>query len=192
MKSKHPNSFNLPSHPFWEFSLHVYSKPSVKEACLALQNRCGMNVNILLFCNWLGITGRGQLSKSDLEKSIAAIDNWHRTFTVGLRNIRSKLTSPSYGKIPLQKFRQSLLSQELAAEHIEQLILAGTITKPGNESLAVLRKLQDTIATLKAYIAIASHKFNDQDQQMVNQLLIEIFSNIPKGEVLQQCRLFSQ
>src|SRR5471030_292758 len=41
-------------HPFWNFSLEIYAAEGVSGACLDLQERRGCDVNILLFCCWLG------------------------------------------------------------------------------------------------------------------------------------------
>ena len=46
------------ANPFWRFSLRTYRAPGVQEACLALQDRCGADVNLLLFCGWTGRDGR--------------------------------------------------------------------------------------------------------------------------------------
>ena len=40
-------------HPFWRFSLRVYRAAGVQQACLALQEDCGADVNLLLLCGWL-------------------------------------------------------------------------------------------------------------------------------------------
>ena len=45
---------DLPSSRFWDFSLEIYAKPGVAQACLALQDECGADVNLLLFCCWAG------------------------------------------------------------------------------------------------------------------------------------------
>jgi len=38
---------------FWEFSLDVYARSGVAQACLSLQDRHGCDVNVLLLCLWL-------------------------------------------------------------------------------------------------------------------------------------------
>ena len=53
-------------HPFWNFSLEIYSGEGVAEACLDLQERRGCDVNILLFCCWLGASGRPTLTADRL------------------------------------------------------------------------------------------------------------------------------
>ena len=42
---------------FWAFSLDVYGRPGVAPACLALQDRHGLDVNLLLFCCWAASQG---------------------------------------------------------------------------------------------------------------------------------------
>ena len=39
--------------PFWRFSLGFYRQPGVADACIALQDECGVDVNVLLFFLWL-------------------------------------------------------------------------------------------------------------------------------------------
>ena len=61
--------------PFWRFSLRTYGAPGVARACLALQDACGADVNLLLFCCWLGVEGRG-LNKRLLRRTLAAVSAW--------------------------------------------------------------------------------------------------------------------
>ena len=39
--------------PFWRFSLRLYRAPGVGDACIALQETSGVDVNLLLFLLWL-------------------------------------------------------------------------------------------------------------------------------------------
>src|SRR4249920_3211589 len=39
--------------PFWTFSLGYYRGAGVSEACLELQDNCGVDVNVVLFLLWL-------------------------------------------------------------------------------------------------------------------------------------------
>ena len=182
----------LPKHPFWEFSMSVYSHPSVKEACLALQNRFDMNVNVLLFCCWLASTGKGRLTKQELQALLNIIDKWHRSITKSLRDVRYSLAAFSKIKLPLNKLRQSILENELLAEQVEQLMLAGSISKVSNDNLPPIKKLQDAIESLKLLTEVANKKLTEDDLVMFGQLLAGVFVNIPVSEVRSQCRLFSQ
>ncbi|MGI9492931.1 MAG: TIGR02444 family protein, partial [Geminicoccaceae bacterium] len=46
-----------PESPFWDYSLSLYGRPGVEQACLELQRRHGLNVNLLLFAFWLADRG---------------------------------------------------------------------------------------------------------------------------------------
>ena len=41
----------------WRFSLTVYGRAGVPAACLALQDEGGRDVNLLLYCCWVGASG---------------------------------------------------------------------------------------------------------------------------------------
>ena len=56
-------------HPFWRYSLGFYRRSGVEQACLGLQNTCGADVNLLLFCCWMGAQGR-PLDKRSLRREI--------------------------------------------------------------------------------------------------------------------------
>jgi len=40
---------DFPDHPFWDFSLRLHERPGVPRACLGLQRRYGLDVNLLFF-----------------------------------------------------------------------------------------------------------------------------------------------
>ena len=46
----------------WRFSLAFYASPGVAQALIALQDRDQLDVNLMLFALWLGVSGRGRLS----------------------------------------------------------------------------------------------------------------------------------
>ena len=72
-------------HPFWNFSLELYAGEGVAEACLDLQDRRGCDVNILLFCCWLGASGRPTLTADRLRTILAASDAWQSDIVKRLR-----------------------------------------------------------------------------------------------------------
>jgi len=62
-------------HAFWRFSLQVYGASGVQEACLALQEVCGADVNLLLLCDWVGHGGRS-LDKCRPRQAMARVGKW--------------------------------------------------------------------------------------------------------------------
>ena len=55
---------------FWRFSLVFYERPGVADALIALQDRGGFDVNLILFALWLGISGRGLLGGDTLAAKV--------------------------------------------------------------------------------------------------------------------------
>ena len=78
-------------HPFWNFSLELYAGEGVAEACLDLQERRGCDVNILLFCCWLGASGRPTLTADRLRALLKASDAWQAEIVRPLRAVRRLL-----------------------------------------------------------------------------------------------------
>ncbi|MFW2403724.1 MAG: TIGR02444 family protein [Gammaproteobacteria bacterium] len=111
--------------PFWDFSLSLYGRPGVADACLFLQDRYGLDVNIILFCVWVGSTGRGPLENNDVDACIRRTRDWRDRVIEPLRQIRRACRDEPLGvpEFLLEVFRPSMHDVELDAEHVEQLIL---------------------------------------------------------------------
>ena len=124
---------DFPAHDFWDFSLALYGRPGVAPACLALQERHGADVNALMFCVWLGASGRGPAPREPLEAAFAAIAPWHAQVVRTLRPLRQRL---KFGFEPVdpeivKRFRARIQKIEIDAEHIEQLALAASTAAAG-------------------------------------------------------------
>jgi uncharacterized protein (TIGR02444 family) len=117
----------FPSHTFWDYSLRLYSQPGVEEACLTLQDEFDLDVNIVLFCLWAGGEGPGQLTPAEMAEVIARGGQWQREVVRRLRHIRRTLKKDDLGATTelVEIFRPRAQMLELAAEHVQQLLLAG-------------------------------------------------------------------
>lgn len=105
-------------NPFWQFSLDRYSRPSVATACLDLQDRTGIDVNLLLFAFWLGHE-RGRITKSLV--ALDAVVDWHETVVKPLR--RARIARRPLPGNPEDPVRQAIKELEVQTEQIEQAIL---------------------------------------------------------------------
>jgi uncharacterized protein (TIGR02444 family) len=76
--------------PFWRFSLKYYGQPGVSDACIALQDGCGIDVNLLLFLFWLA-SERQMLSPDEVKKLDATIKSWRELTIIPIRDTRRKL-----------------------------------------------------------------------------------------------------
>ncbi|MBN9064032.1 MAG: TIGR02444 family protein [Rhizobiales bacterium 65-9] len=110
---------------FWRFSLALYAKPGVKQACLALQDRLGVDVNVLFFCIWWPSGGKPRLDQEDFDGVLAEAAAWSRQVVVGLRTVRRALGSERAPAARLDgaALRKKVLAVELEAERLEQAML---------------------------------------------------------------------
>jgi len=115
------NEAKTSGSPFWRFSLQFYRRPGVAEACIALQEESGVDVNLLLFLLWHATQQRG-LSTAEiaaLEQKIAA---WREQTVIPLRAIRRAIKAPPalVEAGPAEAFRTRIKAVELEAERLQQ------------------------------------------------------------------------
>lgn len=130
---------------FWRFSLALYARPGVAEALIALQDRAGRDVNLILFGLWLGATQGRTIDVAELEAAEAAIAPLNAV-TAELRERRRWLKGTADGA--LQALRRRVLVLELAAERRIQHRLAATLADRRSVGLAGDRR-----ATAQANLA---------------------------------------
>ncbi len=107
--------------PFWRFSLGYYRQSGVGDACIALQDSAGIDVNLLLFLLWQASRGRtfAVAEVGELEHRIGA---WRDMTVVPLREVRRALkTPPSLVEgAAAEAFRTRIKAVELEAERLQQ------------------------------------------------------------------------
>jgi uncharacterized protein (TIGR02444 family) len=128
---------------FWRFSLCFYRQPGVGDACIALQDGCGVDVNVLLFLLWLA-SGQRRVPPDVMPSLCARTAAWRDDVVVPLRTLRRRLKDGSAlvagGTVEL--FRTRIKAVELEAERLQQEALfalaAGlpTVTAPSVEAAA--------------------------------------------------------
>lgn len=137
--------------PFWRFSLATYRKPGVAEACLALQDGHGVDVNVLLFVMWLGTQGR-RLDGVAIQRVRDEAVGWARDVVVPLRLVRRSLKDapPLVEAAAAQVFRTQVKRLELEAERLEQEALFGLAAtlrvSDGTPAEAAVRAHLETLA----------------------------------------------
>jgi uncharacterized protein (TIGR02444 family) len=122
-----------PVNPFWDYALELYRRQGVEAACLELQQRHGLDVNVVLFCCWLGQRGI-EVDEAALGRIADTAEAWQEDFVRPLRTVRSRLkaalTEPRPASIPARwpefaaALRQRVLALEIDGERLEQLLLA--------------------------------------------------------------------
>ena len=112
---------------FWTFSVRVYADVAVPPACLTLQNDHGLDVNMLLYCCWLGAHG-ARLDTDLLERALTFAGPWSAQVVKPLRRARTwmKHDSNARAQLPADVYtdlRESLKTIELEAERLQQLAI---------------------------------------------------------------------
>lgn len=103
--------------PLWEFALARYAQPEVQRVCLAAQDRCGADVNLLLYLAWITQQGQAREQAEWRDLSQHVLD--YRRGVTAVRRLRRRLARES------SPGRAGLLEQARATElSLEQLQLA--------------------------------------------------------------------
>lgn len=112
---------------FWLFSLEFYARPSVSECLIDLQDRFGVDANIVLFCCWCGVSGRLPVDEALLREAMAQTGVWQNDVVQRLRSVRREMKAGIDG-VPLSDsnpVREEIKRLEIECERIEQIRLAG-------------------------------------------------------------------
>ena len=136
---------------FWRFSLAVYEPVEVADECLALQDSLGLDVNLLLFCAWLG-TRAIILSRSEIESASRIVGPWHDSVVCALRSVRRQIKTRYGGEF--ENFRTHIKSMELEAEQIEQAMRFAHAQ--GIQSSRVSNRRDAIAGNVNEYIAMMS------------------------------------
>lgn len=164
---------DFPKSEFWDFTLQIYGKDGVSPAVIALQDKRGLDVDILLFCCFAAATGRGALSVADARAAKTVADPWQAQVVNAIRIVRRKLKEGFAGTpagLP-EALRKEIFGQELAAERIEQMMLEAAVPRTADAARAQAQRVADGAASLKAYLEASGVAPDAQDQAHLSTLL---------------------
>lgn len=183
-----PTSTLLPSHPFWNFSLLIYEQELTQQALLALQNKHGLNINMLLFCCWYAATNQGQLNKQEIKQLLTTIHTWHERIVMQLRFIRDQLKNSSTAAWA-NAIRQEILSAELMGEHIEQLLLTDCHSKkPSRSRRSHQQQAVNACQNMLSYCTILFISLDQHDCALIAHLLKSCFPELNNVEINNFCK----
>jgi len=106
---------------FWRFSLAFYSRPGVADACIALQDECGADVNVALYLLFLALDGR-VIGAADMTRIVAIAAPWNDAVVLPLRSVRRRMKGGVAG-LPAphtEALRTEVKRIELQAERLLQ------------------------------------------------------------------------
>jgi uncharacterized protein (TIGR02444 family) len=122
------HKMNIASNPgdasseLWAFSLVFYQQPDVMSALLALQDGAGLDVNLILFALWLGLSGRGRVDDRAVDAADRSVRVLRDEVIEPLRALRAGLKSAADADI--LRLREGIKALEIDAEKAAQDRLA--------------------------------------------------------------------
>jgi uncharacterized protein (TIGR02444 family) len=131
------------------FSRNFYERPQVATALIALQDKAGLDVNLVLFAIWLGLSGRGRLTDQKLDAAERAVVSMRVEVIEPLRALRRRLKTIADADI--QRLRERIQAVEIEAEEAAQSRLADIAGAP----LTAEPNLAAAEANLDCYLARA-------------------------------------
>lgn len=117
-----PNTDAKPG--FWAFSLGLYDRPGVAEACLALQDRHGADVNLLLLGFWRARQGYAGWAMGEIDRAAAAVAPVNAALAP-LRAARRALKGLQADEPAATALYAEAKALELKLEQVAQAWLAG-------------------------------------------------------------------
>jgi uncharacterized protein (TIGR02444 family) len=107
--------------PFWTFSLGYYRGAGVSEACLELQDNCGVDVNVVLFLLWMA-TQKRRLAADQIKLVADKVRPWQADVIGPIRALRRmlKTDAPLLDKGSAELFRTRIKAIELESERLQQ------------------------------------------------------------------------
>lgn len=166
-------------NPFWDHSLLVYGGEGVSAACIALQDRHGLDVNLILYCLWIGQDGGGVLQAADFDRLIAASGDWNADVIRRLRAARLAIKA-GFDALPTElgdSLRKRILDIEIDGERAEQLLLAPLLDRKRDAAREPEGRARDAAANLRAYLLHRSVRPADRD---IDDLVVILAAACPE------------
>ncbi len=176
-----PSIENLPEHPFCTFVTQVQANKHIKNALVSLVQRLQLNTNILLFCCWIGETGRKQFTKKNMQDILSDILPWHNKIVLTLKKMRKSLED-RIRKPSDYTTTKLILEQEITANKIEQLMLTEVSIRPSYPRTDS-QKFVDACKNITTYCKELQTGMDQQDTEAIKQLLSLIFPTIDTNQI---------
>ena len=140
---------------FWDFSVRTYRMDGVPNACLSLQNDYGADVNMLLYCCWIGAY-IGQFDHELFARASAFSTLWADNVVVPLRSARTWMKQSGCDTEPVptdtcMQLREEIKSVEFAAEKMQQQVLESLVLIDQSRTDTPEQMLKDVVANLMLY-----------------------------------------
>ena len=169
---------DFPKSEFWNYSTQIWALSQVESICLDLQNNYDANVNMLLYCCWLGDKNLS-FNDDDLQTLLDTIQPW-QIMIKPLRDSR-KMMKQHIIAMPADMIEQTIENiseMELNAEHMSQLALEKALKLEDFSPCANLNNIECSLCNIKTYTnSLDSIASVDDIMPQISQLLVAVFQN---------------
>ena len=173
------------SEGFWDFSVRTYRTEGVPDACLSLQDEHGADVNMLLYCCWVGAY-KGKFDQALFDSCSEFSSRWADKVVKPLRSARTwmKHAGCEAESVPTEacmKLRDDIKSVEFAAEKMQQEVLESLVSVEAMRDDA----LDGVIANLLCYAEYAGVNNCDDVRQKFAIVIQASFPHWDEKAILQ-------
>lgn len=172
-------------NPLWEFATWAYAQAGVEKACLALQNRLNVDVNIVLFCMWLAYRGTGSNSLAKyLASALKLSRDWQKNLVEPLRTCLNNLkdlleNSPMAGadRAAATSLHERVKQSELDMEQLQTLALYSLVLEGTDSGItrSPVEQKDDALNNLTVYFAATGVKLDPLAQAHIMRILTALF-----------------
>lgn len=160
---------------FWDFSVRTYYGEGVQEALLALQNERGVDINMLLFCIWLGRT-HGEFTDSLFHAACDFSERWAQQVVVPLREVRTWMKGVGChdGKVAVQDcmdLREKVKGVEFAAEKMQEEVLESLCADHPRVQQSAAQQLAAVSSNVRRYFARLGIEVEGRALQHLNVIM---------------------
>ena len=164
-------------NPFWNFSLQFYGRKGVSDILLWFQDECQVDINLMLYCCWAGVSQKPGLTVADIMLLRQIVDRWQSEIVQPIRSLRQTLKIDARGA-PVSQVagvRASLQQAELEAERLQQDMLHTSAPRETHKTLDESEGRQHTISNLVLYLTQERGQLDTVKMGQVTALVDALF-----------------
>jgi len=168
----------FPDSNLWTHTTQLWTLPEVEAICLELQNMYDADVNILLYCCWIGNKSL-DMNEDDMQTLLDTVTPW-QTMIKPLRDSR-KMMQQQLIAMPSHLVEQTINNMnqmELNAEHMTQLALEKAFSTEKTSPINGPSSVECSFHNINLYLhSLESIPSIDEIMHKISQLLNAIYQD---------------